>query len=252
MFDFHCHLNYIKDPKLVLEKARAIKMDGILASALSIEEGISLLRLKKEFGDILYISIGIHPEDTMNISDDEVERLIRFTKENKEEISAIGEVGLDYSYKEYNKERMISIFLRFVELSKELTLPIIIHCRQAYEDLMKILKEEKGSCIVLHCFSGSEGILKEALSRGYFISFATNICYTQKHPRLAEKTPLEKMILETDAPWLDPESRDSLTNLPWKIELSIKKISQIKNIPELEVDRKITENAKRILNIKNS
>jgi TatD DNase family protein len=126
---------------------------------------------------------------------------------------------------------------------------LVIHARDAFSDALEILRDKESKRVCLHCFSGSEGNLKEALKRGYFISYATNICWTKKHPRLAEKTPIEKMLLETDSPWLDPENPKSLTNKPWKILNSAKVISQIKGISVKEVLEKTTENAKKFFKI---
>jgi TatD DNase family protein len=161
-------------------------------------------------------------------------------------------VGLDYSEEcqGIDREKMRKIFYSFIDLAKELDLPLIIHARDAFNDALKILKEKSAKKVVLHCFSGSEGNLKEALKRGYFISFATNICWTKKHPRLAEKTPMEKMLLETDSPWLDPEERRGMKNKPWKIYFSAKIISEVKRIPADEILKITANNAKEFFNLK--
>jgi TatD DNase family protein len=144
---------------------------------------------------------------------------------------------------------MKKVFILFIDLAKELNLPLVIHAREAFNDALEILKEKNAKDVVLHCFSGSEGNLKEAIKRGYFISFATNICYTKKHPRLAEKTPIEKMLLETDSPWLDPENPRELINRPWKILNSARVIAKIKGISEKEVLEKTAENALKFFKI---
>lgn len=245
MIDIHCHLEYTQNPEEILKEAKEKGMEMVVGCALNLKEAENLLKWKEKF-EILQISFGFHPEDTADIKEKDLERYISFIEERKNEVLAIGEIGLDYSYEKVEKEKQKEIFKIFLNLAQKLDLPVIIHCRQAFEDLLDILKEEKVKKVALHCFSGSEGVLKEAISRGYFISFSTNICYTKKHPRLAEKTPLEKILLETDAPWLDPDSQGkNFDNRPWKILYSAKKISEIKKLSLEDVLRITTENAKK-------
>ena len=114
--------------------------------------------------------------------------------------------------------------------------------------------EKKAPRVVFHCYSGSEGITKVILGQPeWYISFATNICFTKKHPRLASLVPLNRMLLDTDSPWLDPNqppgTEQTLTNRPWKIVESARKISEIKQIPAEEVLRITAETAKRVFAI---
>ena len=135
---------------------------------------------------------------------------------------------------------------------------MVIHARNmanekgndAFSDCLKILTDHNARHVVMHCFSGSESTLKHALEQNYWISFATIIARSDKHKRLAAKTPVENMLLETVSPWLDPDSRE-LTNRPWKIERSAEIIAEIKNITKEEVLRITTENAKKAFNLKN-
>lgn len=250
MIDVHCHLDYTQNPKEILRECQGKGMTAVITSLIEIEKAKEIFALKKEFKNFLFVSFGFHPESVSKALDEEIENYLNFAREKRKEIVALGEVGLDYSFDNFDKQKQKLIFGKFVDLAKELNLPLICHCRQAFEDLFEILKEKNASKVVLHCFSGSEGILKEALNRGYFISFATNICYTQKHPRLAEKTPLEKIVLETDAPWLDPDSQGKeFQNRPWKILNSAKVIAQIKKISVPELLEITTSNSKKIFNL---
>jgi TatD DNase family protein len=133
-----------------------------------------------------------------------------------------------------------------------LRLPVVIHARNkanektpdAFSDCLKILTDNNAKNVVMHCFSGSESTLQHALEQNYWISFATIIARSDKHRRLAAKTPIENMMLETDSPWLDPDSRE-LTNRPWKIERSAELIAQIKQTTKEEILKITTENAKK-------
>lgn len=251
MIDVHCHLEYIKNPEKIILEAKEKGMKGIISSVADPKEAEKILNLREKYLDFLFVSLGFHPEYVTKYKEKEIEKYIDFVEKNREKIVAIGEIGLDYFWTKDEKEREDSkiLFKRFLDLAKKLNLPVVIHCREAYQDVLSILKEKDIQKVCLHCFSGSEGNLKEALSRGYFISFATNICYTKKHPRLAKIVPLEKMLLETDSPWLDPDSPKTLTNRPWKIEKSAKVISEVKQISENEIIKITTKNAQEFFGL---
>lgn len=250
MIDVHCHLEFMENPIEVIEEAKK-KMTALITSVAYPKNARKILELSKNFKNFVFVSLGFHPECLKDYDEKEIEEYIEFIKEKKNEICAIGEVGLDYSEEceGIDRERMKGVFGKFIDLSKELNLPLVIHARDAFSDVLEILKEKEAKKVCLHCFSGSEGNLKEAINRGYCISFATNICYTKKHPRLAEKTPLEKILLETDSPWLDPDSPKTLTNRPWKIEKSAKIIAKIKGISKEEILKITEKNAKEFFNI---
>jgi len=254
MIDIHCHLEYMQEPEQVIAEARR-KMTAIITSVADIKHKDMILELWDKNPDFLYVSFGLHPERISNYSDAEIDNYIDFIQANKEKVVAIGECGLDYlQVKEDEMARAKSFFLRFIELSKELKLPLIVHARNkpgsndCFNDILKIITESDAKQVVFHCFSGSEGNLKYALDQGYWISFATVVCKSEKHKRLAEKTPLNKMLLETDSPWLDPASLE-LTNRPWKIAESAKVIAEIKDITAQEVLRKTEDNAKRVFRL---
>lgn len=252
MIDVHCHLEYIKNPEKVILEAQRRGMKALISSLADPQEIKKILKLKEKYPNFLYLSFGFHPDSSKKYKEREILNYLEFIKKNKEKTIAIGEIGLDYFHQIEPSERELTkkIFKIFLDLANEINLPVIIHCRQAFEDLMEILKEKKTKKVVLHCFSGSEGDLKEALKRDYFISFATNICYTKKHPRLVQKTPIEKIFLETDSPWLDPNSPQTLTNRPWNIEKSAKIIAKIKNKRPKEILEITTQNTINFFNLK--
>ncbi len=250
MIDIHCHLEFIKNKVEVLEEARK-KMEAIITSVADPKNAKNILDLAKKYQNFLFISLGFHPECLKDYKDEEIRKYLDLIKDFRDEIVAIGEVGLDFSQelKNIDRERMEKVFSLFIDLAEELDLPLVIHARDAFPETIEILKEKGPKKVCLHCFSGSEGNLKEALNLGYFISFATNICWTKKHPRLAQKTPLERMLLETDSPWLDPENPKGLKNRPWKISLSIKKVAEIKNMSFEKVRETITKNAREFFKL---
>lgn len=250
MIDIHCHLEYMENPVDVIEEARN-KMTAIVTSVADPEYAEKILKLMEKYANFLFVSLGFHPHCTNDYTMKQVDEYIDFIRKRRNDIVAIGETGLDYSYESRNidRKRMKEIFYKFIDLANELNLPLVVHARDAFDDVLNILNEKDTKNIVLHCFSGSEGNLRSALSKGYYISYATNIVKTKKHPRLAEKTPLDRMMLETDAPWLDPEASGTLTNKPWKILHSAKIIAEIKGISVEEVLQVTTKNAKEFFGL---
>ncbi len=271
MIDSHCHIEHMKDAESVLEEARKKGMRAVITSSLNVKEAETAFELQKKYKDFLYVCVGLHPseiENFQNPKDSENSKASRGAFENfpgledyfdyimsrKERIAAIGEVGLDYTWlkDEEKREKSRQIFIQLIELSREMQLPLVIHSREAMRDTLDILKAQGAKDVMLHCFSGNEATLEMALELGYYISFATNICWTKKHPYLAGRTPLDRMLLETDAPWLDPDStmeKKELNNRPWKIEKSAAKIAEIKGISKEEVLRITAENAVRFFRL---
>lgn len=260
MIDAHCHLEYMEDAEDVINHAKKAGMSAIVTSIADIKDKEKVVELHKKHPDFVFICLGFHPEimDKYNASD--IDTYIEFIRQNKEYISAVGEVGVDYNWVTKAEDQLLSrsIFEKFIELAKELQLPLVIHSRngrdnkeggnEGIQDAIDILKNSGCKDVMMHCFSGSEVQLKTCLEQGWIISFATVIVKSFKHQRLAKQTPLDQMMLETDAPWLDPDSRE-LTNRPWKIERSAEILADIKNIDKDEVLRATEKNAKRFFRI---
>ena len=244
----------MQNPEQVIAEAKR-KMTAIITSVADIKHKDMILEIRDNNADFVFVSMGLHPDRISNYSDAEIDNYIDFIQANKEKAVAIGECGLDYLQVNGDEmDRAKSFFLRFIESSKELKLPLVVHARNkpgsndCFNDILKIITDSNARNVVFHCFSGSESNLKYALDQGYWISFATIVCKSDKHKRLAEKTPLGKMLLETDSPWLDPASLE-LTNRPWKIAESAKVIAEIKDITAQEVLKKTEENAKKIFGL---
>lgn len=249
--DAHCHLEHMENPEQVAEEVRK-KMLAAVCSVPDPKDFGRMIELRNRFSDCIYLCLGFHPEVAFDYSDKEIEECMEFIKGKRKEIVGMGECGLDYSWvKEREKqEKTKEIFARFIDLAKEAKLPIVVHARNsqedksrdAFSDCLRILTDENAGDVVMHCFSGNEQALQYALEQNYWISFATIIARSDKHRRLASKTPLENMLLETDAPWLDPDSRE-LVNRPWKIERSAEIIAEIKETAKEEIMNITTKNA---------
>ncbi len=258
MIDAHCHLEYMDDS--VIDEAKEKGMVALLASIADISHKENLLERIEKYPSFVYGCFGFHPEVMVKYTKADIENYIEVIRQNKDKITAIGEVGLDYNWTTVAHEQVRSknIFADFIDLAKELDKPIVIHSRngqnntegknEGISDALEMLAGMGAKRVMLHCFSGNEANLKFALEHGWFVSYATVICKSFKHQRLAKETPLNQMFLETDAPWLDPDSRE-LINRPWKIERSAEIIAEKKGITKEEVLRVTTENARKFFGI---
>lgn len=258
MIDAHCHLEHM-DAEEVIKEAKG-KMTAIVTSIADIKDARNVIDLHKNHPRFVFICLGFHPEVMGKYSDDDIDTYTEFIRHNKKYISAVGEVGLDYNWivDEEQRNKSKEIFVKFIELSKELDLPIVIHSRNSKDtkdvntdgiaNTIDILESYGCKRVMMHCFSGSESQLKRCVANGWMISYATVICKSFKHQRLAKQTPLSQMLLETDAPWLDPDSRE-LVNRPWKIERSAEIIAEKLGVSKDEVLRKTEESAKRFFHI---
>ncbi len=246
MIDVHCHLEFMENPGQVVKEARS-RMEAIVTSIADPKHFESIMNIREKNKDFVFVTAGLHPTRVSAGYENYIEKI----KKNADNIIGIGETGLDYLHVKKEHEKSRAVFSDFIKLANELKKPLIIHCRDgteaAFQDCLEALKNAQ-TAVVLHCFSGSKEILAECLDRGYWISFATIICKSKSYRKLAKNTPLEAMLLETDSPWLDPESAE-LVNRPWKIEKSAEVLAKMHSMKKEDVLEKTAKNAKKVFNI---
>jgi len=252
LIDTHCHIDfpeYNQDRGEVISRAKDNGIEYIINIGSSLENSAASVELAKNHACV-YAAVGVHPHDADRFDPDGLEKLETLARHDK--VVAIGEIGLDY-FKNFSKaENQKPLFKKLIGLSKDLGLPLVIHSRQAEEDILKILKEEEITRAVVHCFSGGENFLKDCLDMGFFISFTCNITYKKADTirRAAELAPLERILLETDAPYLSPEGMRGKRNEPVNVLFVAEKIAELKMISSEEVARVTTENAKNFFKLK--
>jgi len=251
LIDTHCHLDFPEfdcDREAVIERAREQGVNCIVNIGSSIEGSRRSVELSRKY-DSVYAVVGIHPHEADNISE-EAENIIRnLAKEDK--VVAIGEIGLDY-FKHYSKpQNQLPLFLSLLKVAQELSLPLVIHTRQAQKDTLSILKEAMPVKAVIHCFSGDLDFLNECLDLGFLISFTCNVTYKKADTlrQVLKSVPLDKLLLETDAPYLSPEGFRGKRNEPMQVRLLAERVAQIKGLSLEEVADKTTQNAKSFFNI---
>ncbi len=234
IIDTHAHLYYpdIKDRiEEILENAVTNGITKIIAPAIDLKTSEEILGLASKY-EMIYAAIGFHPSDIPGLTDKDFETLESLLKEEK--VVAIGETGLDYYWDVTYKDKQIDFFKRHLELSAKYNMPVIIHTRDSVKDAIKIIKESKLKVNgQFHCFSGDETDLKEVLDmETYFVSFCGNITYKNFEALdLVRQTPINKLLAETDSPFLTPVPHRGKKNEPAFVKHTIEKIAHIKNIP---------------------
>ncbi len=250
MIDVHCHLeqkDYNPDRDEVIKRCKK-KMDAVVTSCAHPRDFDLTLSLKKQHPNFIYICIGLHPEYIKELKPKDKQQLIQKIKDNQKDISAVGEIGLDYFWtKEQEfREKQKQMFKEFIALAKELEKPIVIHSRDAHEDTLDILEETEAKQVLLHLW-GANQLVPRIIKNNYNISFGPILLRSKKHKKICRDMPLDKIMLETDAPWFG-ENRQR--NEPTSVEKVIARIAQIKNLDAEEVDKATTQNAKKFFNIK--
>jgi len=249
MIDVHCHLeqkDYDKDRDETIEKCKK-ELKAVITSCAHPRDFDLTMQLTEKYKNFVFATCGIHPEYIKEVSEKEIDETIERIKQNKDKIVAIGETGLDFFWvKEPEwQQKQKDLFIQLIELSKELRKPLIIHSRDSYEETIKILEQKDAKEVDMHMF-GNHHLAKRVVDNGWFISINTIILRSKSHKKIARDCPLERLMLETDAPWLSPkkllEGVDE-RNYPTSIKLVAEKIAEIKKIDFEKVWNKCGENA---------
>lgn len=251
LFDSHAHLD---DRKYDLDRDETIA--ALFQSGVSyfvnigadLESSESSVALSEKY-DFVYAAVGVHPYDAETVDDQLVEKLRTMAKNKK--VVAIGESGLDYHYEDVDKEVQKNAFIKHILLANELDMPIIVHNRDSHKDMMDILREYKPKNAIIHCYSGSAEMAKEIVKMGYYISFSGTVTFknAKKVQEAVLEVPLDKLLVETDSPYLCPEPERGRRNDPSKIRYTVEKLAEIKGVTFEEMAKITTDNAKKVYNI---
>ena len=221
------------------------KVINIGSDLASIENVLSLVETYPEF----YGSVGIHPSDTKDLTEEDMVYLKKSAA--KDGIVAIGEIGLDYYYEEPEISIQKKWFHRQLDLAEETGLPVIIHSRDACRDTLDILKERKTVTGVVHCFSYTKETAEEYLKMGYYIGIGGVLTFknAKKLKEAVEVIPMDRILLETDCPYLAPEPHRGTRNSSLMLPYVIEEIARIKNLEPKQVEDATWENAHRLFHI---
>lgn len=250
--DSHSHLileHFNDDRENVIEQAFSNDITHIIQSCDNLEEIKSNLILTKKYKD-MYSSVGIHPHEAKTWTDSSRDEIISYSKEEK--VIAIGETGLDYYYNLSPKEAQLFVFREQVKIAKEVSLPLIIHTRDAFDETLEILKEEKASSGVFHCYTGNLEYAKKVIDIGFYVSFSGIVTFKNaiEIKEAAKGIPIEKMLIETDCPFLTPIPHRGKRNQPLFVKHVAEEIAKIREIPIEEVAEITSKNTKKLFGIK--
>ncbi|MDD5458275.1 MAG: TatD family hydrolase [Phycisphaerae bacterium] len=249
LVDTHCHLTFEDfgdSLDAVLERSVEAGVTGWITVGTSIEDSGKAVRLAQKY-DNMYAAVGIHPHDAKNVTDADICRLAELAEEKK--VVAVGETGLDFHYNFSSQEAQKKVFINHIELAAKTNLPIIVHSRNAFDETLDIL-EKHGSGIekiVFHCFVGDVEQARILLERGYFISFTGVVTFknAEKTRQAAAAVPAERIMLETDCPYMSPvPMRNVRPNEPALMVHIAKLFAEIKGLP-LEQFADITSRTSR-------
>ena len=240
--DIHSHLEMCQDE--IIDNAKKANVKIILTCGIDIKTNRKALELSKKFPEVK-ACLGIYPTDSLNLTDKELNEEINFIKQNKNKIIGIGEVGLDQKEKdESNLEKQKKTFQKFINLARELNIPIVIHSRKAEAEAIELLEKSNYKKIIMHCFNGNLKLVKKIIENGWFLSIPTNVKHAEHFQKVIELTPIEQLFCETDSPFLHPDKK--FPNEPANVVESYKKIAEIKKLSLKEVEKKIEENYKKL------
>ncbi|PQD93943.1 hydrolase TatD [Pradoshia eiseniae] len=253
LFDTHVHLNddqFADDLEEVIERARLNGVERVVVVGFdekTIKRAMELI----DTYDFMYAAIGWHPVDAIDLTDSYLDWIEELTAHPK--VVAIGEIGLDYHWDKSPKDVQQAVFRRQIQLAKKLDLPIIIHNREATEDVVTILEEEGAAEVggIMHCFSGSPETAKRCLDMNFYISLGGPVTFKNavKPKEVAKEVPLDRLLIETDCPYLAPHPYRGKRNEPSYVKLVAEQIADLKELSFDEVARATTENANRLFRI---
>jgi TatD DNase family protein len=251
LIDTHTHLDdarYDADRDAMIQRARQAGVTAFVTIGCDLTTSRSAVTLADRHPDI-YASIGVHPHEVKHIRDDWYDELRRLAQRTK--VVAYGEIGLDYHYNHSPPKDQRERFREQIQLARDLHLPVVIHTREAQEDTISILKEEKASEVggVFHCFSGDAWLAKDALDLGFYLSFSGILTFNNATMlrEIAKQTPLDRVLIETDCPYLTPVPHRGKRNEPAFVSHVARQLAEIH--PDLSLERieeATTENAKRL------
>lgn len=254
LIDTHSHIDMreFTDLDAVILKAKNVGVDNIIIPSVDRNSFEKVIDIANSYEGI-YCALGIHPTEFQEISDDDFNKMIELSSNDK--VVGIGECGLDYYWeKDSGKiQQQKEVFFKQIQIAKELKKPLLVHDREAHKDTFDLLTKNINDEIpvIMHCFSGSFEFAQECIKKGFYLALGGVVTFknAKKIHEIATKIPLEKLLLETDAPYLTPEPYRGKRNEPAYVTFVAKKIAQLRGITFDEVAEVTTANARKVFGI---
>ena len=250
IIDSHAHYDdeaFEEDRDNLLQSMQSNGIEKIINVGANIKGSRTSIALSEQY-PFIYAAVGVHPSDTEELDEEKIAWLKEVSK--KEKVIAIGEIGLDYYWPEPDRKIQKKWFIRQMELAQEVNLPVIIHSRDATQDTIEILKQFPANGVI-HCYSYTKESAKEFLKMGYYFGIGGVLTFknAKKLKEAVMEIPIERILLETDSPYLAPEPNRGKRNSSLNIPYVVKELAQLKGISEEEVINITTENTKKLFHL---
>lgn len=252
LFDSHSHIDnerFDSDRDEVVARARANGVTGLINAGDCIASSARSIELAEAYPEV-YAAVGIHPHEAGDVKEEDYQQLIDWAGHPK--VVAIGEIGLDYHYDYSPRSIQQEVFIRQIDVARRTGLPIIIHDREAHGDVMSIIKKEAGGLTgVFHCFSGSMEMARECLALGFYIAVGGSVTFKNaaKLPAIAASVPLDRLLLETDCPYLTPQPYRGRRNEPAYVRIVGEYVAALRKMELAALAEATTANVKRLFQI---
>ncbi|MCL6512614.1 MAG: TatD family hydrolase [Anaerolineae bacterium] len=253
LFDTHCHLDvpaFDDDRDAVLARARAAGVVRLLNPAYDLASSRRAIALAEAHADLV-AAVGIHPNDAAGFGESHLAELRALA--SAPSVVAIGEIGLDYHWQIVPREEQARAFVAQLGLARELDLPVIVHCREAYDDALELLRDHGRGLpgLVMHAFSGRMEHLRAALALGFYIGIGGPVTYPNAHALRAvvEAAPLDRIVIETDSPYLAPQPHRGRRNEPAYVATVAQKIAELRGRSASDIARITTDNGRRLFRL---
>ncbi len=253
LIDSHTHLDmpqFQKDLHGVIERARNSGVVAMITVGISLDSSEKALEIARKY-PFIYSTVGCHPHGAHDLPGEEMSRLKELAMDPR--VVAWGETGLDYYRDRAPRDKQRACLRQQVALARECRLPLVIHDREAHDDVIRILKDESAQEVggVIHCFSGDWNYAKKCLDLGFYISVPGTVTYknAEIQREVVRKCPLERLMVETDAPYLTPVPYRGKRNEPAYVVFTAKKVSELRNMPLDEISERLTENTVRLFRL---
>jgi TatD DNase family protein len=241
LIDSHAHIdlnNFDRDREQVLARARQRGVQAVINIGLDVESSRASLKLAQKYDDV-FSTVGFHPHEASKMKDKDLKTLAQLAKDKK--VVAVGEIGLDFYRNLSARKSQIEAFRKQLDLAVELGLPVVVHCRQAHQEVFNILSDWVSSTLsagrlrrgVIHCFSGDIEMARRYIEIGFYISLAGSVTYPSAGElvAVAKEIALDRLLLETDAPFLPPQAYRGKRNEPAYVALIAEKVAQVRGVP---------------------
>lgn len=264
IIDSHSHLHgkeFVDDLTEVVGRARAAKVLQIALVGVDPDDTERALKVAEQFPDVFFVVAGLHPHESVKWNDITRERILGLARENQGRIKAIGEMGLDYHYDFAPREKQKESFVGQLEIARDLGLPIVIHCREAYEECLAMLRDfyggaDRGKPVmevrgVLHCFFGTVEEAREAVDLGFMLGIGGSSTFKKAEGvhEVVRAIALEHLVLETDAPYMAPVPFRGKRNESAYLDRVVERVAELKDVEPGMVMRVTSDNARRLFRL---